>query len=130
MPRSVASLFWDYPGKRLSLTRDRDLVVRRILAEGGLVHVRYIRRHVGDDGIRDVLQRSQARGLSPQRIRFWQLLLDVPRPFANAWVREASAGMGMPGKRQGPGVLVPADSSSPVKTGLLGMTRGIVAASP
>jgi hypothetical protein len=92
LPRSVASLFWDYPGRRLSLARDRELVVRRILAEGGLLHVRYIRRRVGDDVIRDVLQRSQARGLSPQRIRFWQLLLDVPVPLANAWVRSARAG--------------------------------------
>jgi hypothetical protein len=74
---------------RLSLSRDRELVVRRILAEGGLLHVRFIRRNIGDEAIRDVLVSSQARGLSPQRIRFWQLLLDLPAKVANAWVREA-----------------------------------------
>jgi hypothetical protein len=88
----VAALFWDYPGKPLSLDRDREMVIRRILAEGGLLHVRFIRRRVGDEAIRDVLLRSQARGLSPQRIRFWQLLLDVPARLANAWVRSARAG--------------------------------------
>ena len=88
----MASLFWDYPDKRLSLARDRELVIRRILAEGGLLHVRFIRRRVGDEAIRDVLLRSQARGLSPQRIRFWQLLLDVPARVANAWVRSARSG--------------------------------------
>ena len=88
----MASLFWDYPERRLSLARDRELVIRRILAEGGLRHVRFIRRRVGDAAIRDVLLRSQARGLSPQRIRFWQLLLDVPARLANAWVRSARAG--------------------------------------
>jgi len=88
----VASLFWDYPGRRLSVARDRDLIIRRILAEGGLLHVRFIRRRVGDEAIREVLVRSQARGLSPQRIRFWQLLLDVPTRVANAWVRSARAG--------------------------------------
>ena len=92
LPRSVASLFWDYPERRLSLARDRDLVIRRILAEGGLQHVRFIRRRVGDEAIRAELLRSQARGLSPQRIRFWQLLLDVPARVANAWVRSARAG--------------------------------------
>jgi hypothetical protein len=94
LPRSVASLFWDYPERRLSLARDRDrdLVIRRILAEGGLQHMRFIRRRVGDEAIREVLLRSQARGLSPQRIRFWQLLLDVPTRVANAWVRSARAG--------------------------------------
>jgi hypothetical protein len=88
----VASLFWDYPEKRLSLARDREMVIRRILAEGGLLHVRFLRRRVGDEVIREVLLRSQARGLSPQRIRFWQLLLDVPARLANAWVRSARAG--------------------------------------
>lgn len=92
LPRSVASLFWDYPGKRLSLARDRDLVIRRILAEGGLQHVRFARRRIGDDAIREALVRSQARGLSPQRIRFWQLLLDVPAGIADAWVKTARAG--------------------------------------
>ena len=88
----MASLFWDYPGKRLSLARDHELVIRRILVEGGLQHVRFARRRIGDDAIREVLVRSQARGLSPQRIRFWQLLLDVPARLANAWVRTARAG--------------------------------------
>jgi hypothetical protein len=88
----VASLFWDYPEKRLTLARDREVVIRRILAEGGLLHVRFIRKRVGEEAIRDVLVSSRARGLSPQRIRFWQLLLDVPADLANAWVRSARAG--------------------------------------
>jgi hypothetical protein len=88
----VASLFWDYPGRRLSLVRDRELVIRRILAEGGLLHVRFLRSRVGDEAIRQVLLRSEARGLSPRRIRFWQLLLSIPAPRANAWVRSARVG--------------------------------------
>jgi len=92
LPRSVAALFWDYPGRRLSLARDRELVIRRILAQGGLEHVRFVRRRVGDAAIREVLLRSRARGLSPQRIRFWQLLLDVPARVANPWVTSARAG--------------------------------------
>jgi hypothetical protein len=56
------------------------------------VHVRFIRRHVGDEAIRDVLLSSRAQGLSPQRIRFWQLLLDLPAKVVNAWVRSARAG--------------------------------------
>ena len=88
----MAALFWDYPGRRLSLARDRELVIRRILAEGGLQHVRFVRRRVGDEAIREVLLRSRARGLSPERIRFWQLLLDVPARVANPWVTSARAG--------------------------------------
>jgi hypothetical protein len=92
LPRALAALLWDHPGQRISLECDSDLIIRRVLAEGGLQHVRLIRRRAGDDAIRDVLLRSEARGLSPQRIRFWQLLLGIPRGRADAWVRAARAG--------------------------------------
>jgi hypothetical protein len=92
LPRTLALLFWDHPGQRLTLQNDSDLIIRRVLAEGGLQQVRLIRRRAGDAAIRDVLQRSRARGLSPQRIRFWQLLLGIPGDHADAWVRAARIG--------------------------------------
>lgn len=97
MPRSPRSgapgrLFWDHPGRRVRLDRDRDLVVRRIAAEGGLREIRWLRARLTDEAIAEVLVRTQARGLSPRRIRFWQLLLDLPASLADPWVREARAG--------------------------------------
>ena len=50
-----------------------------------------LRSRVGDAAIRDVIERTEARGLSPQRIRFWQLLLRLPARPADAWVRAARA---------------------------------------
>lgn len=91
LPASLARLFWDYPGRSLSLDADRDLVVRRVAGEGGLREIRLLRARLGDAAIRTVIEQSAARGLSPQRIRFWQLLLGLPARRANAWVRSARA---------------------------------------
>jgi hypothetical protein len=85
----LAKLFWDYPARQLSLDSDLELVVRRVTAEGGWREMRLLRRRVGDPAIRDVIERTRARGLSPQRIRFWQLLLGLPARQADAWVRRA-----------------------------------------
>jgi hypothetical protein len=84
-------LFWDHPGQVLDLDGDLELVVRRITAEGGLREMSLLRSRVGDRAIRDVIERTAARGLSPQRIRFWQLVLRLPARRADAWVSAARA---------------------------------------
>ena len=92
LPATLARLFWDYPWRSLRLDRHRDLVVRRVAAEGGLREIRALRARFDDASIRAVILRTGARGLSPRRIRFWQLVLDVPATHADAWVRQARAG--------------------------------------
>lgn len=66
--------------------------MRRVLAEGGWGDIRLLRARLGDGAIRDVLLASGARGLSPARIRFWQLVLDLPARRADTWVRAARSG--------------------------------------
>jgi hypothetical protein len=82
-------LFWDYPAGAISPEADRDLLVRRVTAEGGWREMSLLRSRVGDQAIRDVIERTEARGLSPQRIRFWRLVLGLPARRADAWVRLA-----------------------------------------
>ena len=82
-------LFWDFPARSISLDADRDLVVRRVTAEGGWREMSLLRSRIGDPAIRDVIEKTDARGLSPQRIRFWQLVLGLPARRADAWVRRA-----------------------------------------
>ncbi len=65
--------------------------MRRVAGEGGLREMQLLRSRVGDAAIRDVIERTEARGLSPQRIRFWQLLLRLPARSVDAWVRAARA---------------------------------------
>jgi hypothetical protein len=82
-------LFWDYAARSIRPDADQDLVVRRVTAEGGWHEMSLLRSHIGDQAIRDVIERTEARGLSPQRIRFWQLVLGLPARRADAWVRRA-----------------------------------------
>ncbi len=91
IPPLLRPLFWDYPGGRISLSGDRSLVLRRVLSIGGWRQARFLRARLGDEGIRDFLLASEARGLSPARIRFWQLVLGLPKRRADAWVRTARA---------------------------------------
>jgi hypothetical protein len=80
-------LFWDYPAGSIRPDLEGDQVVRRVAAEGGWLEMSLLRSRIGDQAIRDVIERTEARGLSPQRIRFWQLLLGLPARMADAWVR-------------------------------------------
>ncbi len=69
LPPGLARLFWDYPPGTLRLGRDGDLIVRRVASEGGLRVIRLLRSRVADEAIREVILRTGARGLSPQRVR-------------------------------------------------------------
>jgi hypothetical protein len=82
-------LFWEYPARSINPDADLDLLVRRVTGEGGWREMSLLRSRVGDQAIRDVIERTEARGLSPQRIRFWQLVLGLPARRADAWVRRA-----------------------------------------
>jgi hypothetical protein len=86
-------LFWDYPGRRLSLARDRELVVRRILAEGGLQHGGRARapcQHLGDVGARRDLG-AAAAALTLRADRLGRTQRAVLKELAS-WVREAARG--------------------------------------
>jgi hypothetical protein len=92
LPSSLRPLFWEYDFSRLRWRRDADLILDRVLSQGGSAQLRLVRRRFGDEGIRDWILRHEARGLSPQQIRFWELVLKLPRAKADAWVRAARSG--------------------------------------
>lgn len=89
LPTILRPLFWDHDASKLALDRDRDLILARVLGEGGWAQTRALRSRLGDEAIRDWLVRHRGRGLSPRRIRFWELLLRLPRRQTDAWVRAA-----------------------------------------
>lgn len=89
LPAVLRPLFWDHDGRRLRWDEDRELILGRVLREGGWKHARLLRRRLGDNAIRDWIVSHQARGLSPSRIRFWELLLKLPTERTDAWVEAA-----------------------------------------
>ena len=89
LPAVLRPLFWDHDAGRLRWDRDLELILGRVLSEGGWRHARRLRTRLGDEAIRDWIVSHEARGLSPSRIRFWELLLKLPTKSTDAWVRTA-----------------------------------------
>ncbi len=92
LPPRLRVLFWDTDAARLDLTRNREFVCARLLQEGGLAEVKFLRVRYGDAALRKWIVRHRARGMTPNRIRFWQLLLQLPERLVSPWLRRARRG--------------------------------------
>ena len=88
LPAELTHLFWEYDFKKLSWARDRDLVIGKILAHGTWNDLRWLRRMMTDAALRGWILRARGRGLSPQQIRYWQLVLDLPGEEVDAWLAD------------------------------------------
>lgn len=87
IPKSVRVYFWDYPFAKLSLKTDRDLIIRRLLTSGSWDSIQWLRRQVSDAELRQWLLAHRGRGLSPRQLRFWGLILDLPKRKVDFWVK-------------------------------------------
>ena len=93
LPEQLRPYFWDYTFSRLSITKDKDLVIRRILSNGSWDAVRWLRKKLGDQELREWLIVHDGRGLTARQLRFWGLLYDLPTRQVNQWVKTAQAGV-------------------------------------
>lgn len=89
MDEELRRYFWDVDAESLSWEHDRPFIVRRLLREGGWDATRWLRRRMTDPELRDLILRMEGRGMDPKRLRFWELLLDLPVDRVNAWVAAA-----------------------------------------
>ena len=94
LPKKLRTFFWDYPFARLSITKDRDLIIRRLLSRGLWDAVCWVRRQIGDQTLREWLIAHKGRGLTPRQLRFWGVIYDLPARQINSWVRAAQNGDG------------------------------------
>ena len=89
LPKSFRSYFWDYSFKDISWPKDSDLIIRRLLTNGSWESIQWLRKRIGDEELRRWLIVHQARGLSPRQIRFWSLVLGLPKLRVETWTRTA-----------------------------------------
>lgn len=89
LPDLLGRYFWDYAPGRLSWPEDRYMIVFRLLEKGGPEAVDWLRTHVSDSEIREVIADRKGRGIDPTRLRYWQSVLDLPSDDVDAWVDRA-----------------------------------------
>lgn len=65
-----------------------DLVVSRVLENGRWEDIKTLRYRIGDEALRSWILVRKGRSLSPPRLRFWELLLDLPADQVNLWLSE------------------------------------------
>jgi hypothetical protein len=86
IPERLRPLFWDLDFDGLRWPRDLDQVTLRVLADGDWMSIQWLRRTLTDRGLRRWLVAREGRGLDPRRLRFWQLVLGLPRTKVDAWI--------------------------------------------
>lgn len=89
MREELRRYFWDVDAANLTWERDRAIIARRLLREGGWDATRWLLRRMTDDELRKILLEMEGKGLDPKRLRFWELVLDLPHDRVDAWVAAA-----------------------------------------
>ena len=87
LPPELARYFWEYDPASLDLVRSRHTVIRRLLESGDWDATRWLIQNVSEDELRAFLVRRAGRGLTPKRLRYWGVILGLPRDEVTAWIR-------------------------------------------
>ena len=90
IPGELRPLFWDCDFDSLQWPADCDFIMTRVLASGEWDAVLWLRRTTGDTAIEEWLKRRNGGGLSPERLRFWELVLRIPHRTVNLWLKPAN----------------------------------------
>ena len=87
LPEIVRPLFWDQDFDALDWREHRDFIIRRVLVAGSWDAIVWLRSQLSDDELRTWIERHDGRPLSPQQLRFWQVILDLPAESVDAWLQ-------------------------------------------
>lgn len=88
LPESLRPLFWDCDFDTLSWEENGSFLIRRIVVSGGWEAVQWLRREIGDAGLRGWILERRGRGLSPPQLRFGELILDLDKTEVDRWLAE------------------------------------------
>lgn len=91
LPVGFRRFFWDHDFDALDWTKNRDLIVARLLAEGDWSAICWLRNSLSDEGLREWLIQHHGGGLSVRQLRFWQLFLSLPAEEVEVWINGPAA---------------------------------------
>ena len=86
--KEVRSLFWEYDFEDLDLSRDRELVIKRVLSHGSMEDLKWLRKIVGDEEIKRFLLKTKGRGIDRRRLSFYQVIFRLPAAEVDSWLKD------------------------------------------
>lgn len=86
LPEFLRPLFWDYRFGSLSWEQDRDLVVDRVLAAGGVDALKWLLKKMGGEALAAWLRLRHGAGLAPQQLSFWEAVLELSHGEVTSWI--------------------------------------------
>jgi hypothetical protein len=86
LPEEFRPFFWDCTFETISWKEHTDFVIARILSSGDWASVNKLREIVGDHRLALWFENHQGSGMSPQKIRFWELVLSLSAVNVNLWL--------------------------------------------
>ena len=86
LPEQLRPLFWQHDFEELSWEQDRDLVIGRTLSHGSWDDIQWLRSRLTNAELREWIVRRRGRMLSPRQLRFWELILGIPRATVTRWL--------------------------------------------
>lgn len=85
----VAKHFWDCEPASISWEHTRAFIIRRLLDNGDLGALRWLRSQMGDPALRKWITDHHAKGLTPRQIRYYALIFEIDPALADGWVQAA-----------------------------------------
>jgi hypothetical protein len=90
IPEKLRPLFWDCAFDDLRWSADRDFIIGRVLSRGEWDAVQWLRETAGDAQLKEWLKLRQGGALSPERLRFWELVLHLSHHTVSDWINNCS----------------------------------------
>lgn len=91
LPETLRCWFWDTDAASLSWPAWRDFITARLLRSGDWHAIQWLRTQLTSRELAEWLRAHRGGGLSPQRLRYWQLVLDLPAAEVDAWITKIRA---------------------------------------
>lgn len=75
LPKNSKTLFQEVKIHELNLTKDRDFIIARVIEDGTLEDVKWLRQNYTNKDIEEVVKES--RVISPITANFWKEILNI-----------------------------------------------------
>lgn len=77
IPAKLKYLFWDVKADSFNPSKNPLYVIQRVLDQGNLEAVKWVRKNFGDELIKETLQK--VRNFNARTGNFWRLFLNIPQ---------------------------------------------------